>query len=118
LVPVTPRLLGHTNDATIGSMDYKIPVGRLARVSEQIRAPGTKAKASVSIARELLAAADEVAGAAGRSALIERALRLYLRRLVRQARHDKELALLDANAAGLNVAAADALADQADLEGE
>ncbi len=102
----------------IGSMKYRIPAGRLARVDEQIRAPGTKAKASVTISRGLLAAADDVAGVTGRSALIERALRLYLRRLVRRARHERELALLDSHAVQLNAAAARALADQAALDGE
>ena len=97
-------------------MEYQIPPGRFARVSEQVRAPGTKAKASVTIARGLLAAADSVAGANGRSALIERALRQYLRRLLRRARHDRELALLDAHAAQLNTAAARAVADQAEFE--
>lgn len=98
-------------------MNYQIPPSRLARVSEQIRAPGTKAKASVTIARGLLAAADDVAGQSGRSALIERALRLYLRRLLRRARHARELALLDEHALQLNAAAAHAIADQAELDG-
>lgn len=98
--------------------DYRIPPSRLSRASEQVRAPGRKAKASVTIAKGLLAVADDLAGEAGRSALIERALRLYLRQLVRRARHDKELVLLDAHAARLNASAARALADQAELEGE
>ena len=97
-------------------MKYRVAISRLARVSEQIRSPSTKAKASVTISRALLDAADDVAGTAGRSALIERALRAYLRRLVRQARHEKELALIDAHAARLNAASAEAQEDQAELD--
>ncbi|MDP3774878.1 MAG: hypothetical protein Q8Q85_11490 [Gemmatimonadales bacterium] len=95
---------------------YRIPPGRVTRVSELIRAPGKKAKASVTISRGLLDAADDVAGAAGRSALVERAVRVYLHRLVRRARRERELALLNAYAPRLNAAAERALADQADLE--
>lgn len=94
---------------------YRIPAPRIAQVSEMMTRPGAKAKASVTIARGLLDAADAVAGPDGRSALIEQAVRLYLRRLVRKARHQRELALLDAHAARLNAAAARALADQAEL---
>lgn len=95
---------------------YRIPAGRVTRVSELIRSPGRKAKASVTISRGLLDAADALAGAAGRSALVERAVRLYLHRLVRRARRERELALLNAHASRLNAAAERALADQGDLE--
>lgn len=94
---------------------YRIPALRVARVREMMARPGAKAKASVTIARGLLDATDAVAGPDGRSALIERAVRQYLRRLVRKARHERELALLDAHVARLNAAAARALADQAEL---
>lgn len=99
-------------------MEYRVPPARIPRVSEMIGTPGTKAKVSVTIGRGLLEAADVVAGEAGRSALIERALRSYLRQLVRRARHERELALLDAHAARLNAAAAEALADQTEPDGE
>ena len=95
--------------------DYRVPPSRLGRVSELIRTPGTKAKVSVTIGRRLLDAADAVAGAAGRSALVERALRHYLRTLVHRARHERELGLLNAHADRLNREAEQALADQADL---
>lgn len=97
---------------------YRIPAPRVARVSELMARPGAKAKASVTIARGLLDAADAIAGPAGRSALIERAVRLYLRHLVRNARRERELALLDTHAARLNAAALRALADQAELPAE
>ncbi|MBI4503566.1 MAG: hypothetical protein HY700_20690 [Gemmatimonadetes bacterium] len=98
--------------------EYRLPPKRLTRVSELIASSGTKARASVTISRGLLAAADHVAGEAGRSALIERALRSYLRRLVRRARNERERALLDAHAVRLNAAAARALADQAEPDAE
>jgi metal-responsive CopG/Arc/MetJ family transcriptional regulator len=97
-------------------MTYRIPPGRVTRVSELMRAPGKKAKASVTISRGLLDAADDVVGAAGRSALFERAVRVYLHRLVRRARRERELALLNTHASRLNAAAERALADQADLD--
>lgn len=99
-------------------MEYRIPPAKLVRVSENIRSPSTKAKTSVTISRSLLAAADDVAGAAGRSALLERALRSYLRRLVRKARHERDLALIDTHAGPLNEASSRALADQADSVSE
>ena len=99
-------------------MDYRIPPGRIHRVSELVHAPGTKAKVSVTLARGLLLAAGQVAGATGRSAFIERAVHRYLSQLVRRARHRRELALLDAHAARLNAAAEQALADQAEPDVE
>jgi metal-responsive CopG/Arc/MetJ family transcriptional regulator len=99
-------------------MDYRIPPGRIHRVSELIQSPGTKAKVSVTLARGLLVAADQVAGETGRSQLIEHAVRHYLRMLVRRTRHQRELALLDAHAVRLNAAAEQALADQAELDVE
>lgn len=97
---------------------YKIPAPRVARISELMARPGNKAKASVTIARGLLDAADAVAGPDGRSALIERAVRSFLRRLVRKARRERELALLDAHAPRLNAAASRAILDQAELPAE
>lgn len=97
--------------------DYRVPPGRLRRVSELLHAPGKKAKASVTIARGLLEAADDIAGEMRRSALVERAVRHYLHHLVRRARHERELALLNAHAAQLNREAGRAAADQVELEG-
>ena len=96
--------------------DYRIPPTRVSRVSELVATPGKKAKASVTIARELLEAADLVGGQTGRSALIERALRRYLRYLVAGERRERELALLNTHATRLNSAAARASADQAELD--
>ena len=95
---------------------YRIPASRVSRVMELIAAPGKKAKASVTISQGLLKAADAVAGPAGRSALIERAVRRYLRFLVRRERSERELALLDGHAGRLNAEAARASSDQAEPE--
>ncbi|MSR07521.1 MAG: hypothetical protein EXR93_10720 [Gemmatimonadetes bacterium] len=81
-----------------------------------LRQPSKKSKASVSVSSTLLAAADAVAGTAQRSALIERALRRYLRYLVRRQRHARELAILNANAARLNAEAREAKRDQVPVE--
>jgi len=95
-------------------MTYHITASRVGRVSELIARPGKKAKASVTIGHALLDAVDEVAGTARRSALVEHAVRRYLTYLVRSARRERELALLDTHAARLNAAAALAIADQAE----
>lgn len=99
-------------------MRYRIAPARIARVSELVVRPGKKAKASITIARSLLDAVDDVAGASRRSALVEHAVRRYLRALVRRARRERELALLDKHAAQLNAAAAEAAADQAEPDAE
>lgn len=57
-----------------------------------------KAKTSVSLSGELLRAADLVAGKAQRSALVERAVRAYLRSLLRKARHEHDLDAINAKA--------------------
>jgi len=98
--------------------DYRVPPSRISRVSELVGSRATKAKVSVTLSRGLVAAADQVAGESGRSALIELAVRRYLRRLVRVARHERELALLDAHAARLNAAAAQAIEDQAEPDAQ
>src|SRR5450830_1832368 len=50
-----------------------------------------KEKTSVSLSGEIIRAADLVAGKAQRSAFIERAVRVYLRRLVRRAHDARDL---------------------------
>lgn len=56
----------------------------------------------MSLSGQVLAAVDTVAGKAERSAFIEKAIRQYLRRLIRRHRHDKDLAIINANAAAIN----------------
>ena len=57
-----------------------------------------KAKTSVSLSGELIRAADAVAGKAQRSALVERAMRAYLRSMLRRARHAHDLQAINARA--------------------
>jgi metal-responsive CopG/Arc/MetJ family transcriptional regulator len=97
-------------------MGYRVGIRRVARVSELVHKPGRQATRSVAIARSLLMAVDEVAGTARRSDLVEHAVRRYLRTLVRRARRERELALLDRHAARLNAAAAAAAADQEETD--
>ncbi len=56
----------------------------------------------MSLSGELIAAADALAGKAQRSALVERALRVYLRRLVRRNTNAKDLAAINARASVSN----------------
>lgn len=61
-----------------------------------------KAKASISLSGELLQAADAVAGKSARSALVERALRRYLRHLLERNRREHDLTAINAHAAATN----------------
>ena len=61
-----------------------------------------KEKTSVSLSGEIIRAADIVAGKARRSALIEAAVRAYLRRLVRRAREERDLAAINSKADASN----------------
>lgn len=90
--------------------------GQLIQLSALVRQRGPKRKTSVSLSGSLLDATDQIAGEARRSAFIERALRGYLKRLLRQQRNARELAVLNANADRLNAEAADASAYQAPLD--
>jgi hypothetical protein len=90
----------------------------LARLETLIRRRGPKRPASVSLSGPLLEATDRVAGAAQRSAFIERAVRRQLRRFLRAQRDARELAILNANAERLNAESDAVLADQAPLDDE
>ncbi|MBA2706185.1 MAG: hypothetical protein H0U59_00070 [Gemmatimonadaceae bacterium] len=61
-----------------------------------------KAKASVSLGGEVIRAADVIAGKAQRSALVERAVRSYLRSILRRARDERDLQAINARAAVTN----------------
>ena len=61
-----------------------------------------KAKASVTLSSELIQAADVIAGKAQRSAFVEQAIRRYLRTLLRQVRHQRDLEAINAKAAITN----------------
>lgn len=95
-----------------------IPPVRAARLEKLIASRSKKTKASISISADLLAAADELAGKSRRSELFEHAVRSMIRRIVKRARHERELAILDQHADTLNAAAAETLEFQSDLEDE
>lgn len=72
-----------------------------------------KAKASVTLSGELIEATDVIAGKAQRSAFVERAIRRYLRTLLRQVRHQHDLEAINAKATISNRASDDLLDLQA-----
>ena len=69
-----------------------LPPPRVAEIRRVLRRAERKEKVSLTLSAELVHAADLIAGKARRSALVERALRRYLRGLLRRARdrHDRE----------------------------
>lgn len=96
----------------------KIPPARVAKLSKLVASRSKKAKTSVSISADLLAAADELAGKSRRSELFEYAVRSMMRRLVKRARHERELAILNDQAEALNADAAETLEFQASFDDE
>lgn len=72
-----------------------------------------KEKASVTLSGELIQATDAIAGKAQRSALIERALRRYLKTRLRQVRHQHDLAAINSSAGVANKESDDLLDVQA-----
>lgn len=79
-----------------------LPPKRVAEVQRLLRTHEKKAKTSVSLSAEVLRAADVVAGPEGRSALIERAVRRYLKQVLRRSRHHQDLAAIAAHAEQTN----------------
>lgn len=74
----------------------------MKRVQALLSRKEKKAKTSVSLSGELLQAADLVAGKAQRSALVERAVRAYLRALLRKARNARDLKAINEHAEATN----------------
>jgi hypothetical protein len=73
-----------------------------------------KAKTSITLSADILAAIDELAGPGdSRSAVIERVLRGFLKRRQRATSDARDLTLLNRHSERLNAEAADALAFQA-----
>ena len=77
----------------------------MAEVRRHLARREKKEKTSVSLSGELIAAVDSLASKAQRSAFIERAVRSYLNRLVRRARNERDLALINASARETNAEA-------------
>ncbi len=61
-----------------------------------------KEKASLSLSGEIVKAADVMAGKSGRSAFVERAIRSYLRRMLRRARDQRDLETINRAADATN----------------
>ena len=81
----------------------KVVSDRVITAAEQrLRARQKKEKTSVSLSGEVVAAMDIIAGKAGRSAFIERAVRAKLRRMIAAARNRKDLEAINRNAAATN----------------
>jgi len=57
-----------------------------------------KEKTSVSLSGEIIRAADLVAGKAQRSAFVEKAVRAYLRRILRRAHNERDLKAINSRA--------------------
>ncbi|MGA2169921.1 MAG: hypothetical protein ABSG62_17085 [Terracidiphilus sp.] len=76
-----------------------------------------KEKTSITLSSDLLVEVDRNAGSArSRSAFIEGVLREYFKEKVRQAIHQRDLELINANADSLNREAMDVLRYQAPID--
>ena len=75
---------------------------KMAELARHLERREKKEKTSISLSGELVAAVDMLAGKAGRSAFIERALRRYLESKARRWRNAKDLEIINANAEGIN----------------
>jgi hypothetical protein len=91
---------------------------QLAALSALIAAPAGKAKASITLSGNLLRVVDTLAGAAQRSAWIERAVQSYATRQLKEQRRERELALLNRYADALNAEGDDSAAYQASWTAE
>jgi hypothetical protein len=80
------------NMTPIASEKTMLEVERILKRKEK------KTNASVSLSREVIRATDAVAGKAGRSALVERAIRRYFRVILRRARNQHDLQAINAHA--------------------
>jgi metal-responsive CopG/Arc/MetJ family transcriptional regulator len=91
---------------------------QLALLTSLVTAPARKAKASVTLSGNLLKVIDTLAGSSHRSAWIERAVRSYARRQLKQQRRARELELLNRHAKTLNEEGADSAAYQSSWDPE
>ena len=79
-------------------MANTLPAPLAAKVRRILTHRQIKAKTSVSLSGELLRATDAVAGKAQRSAFVERAVRAYLRSMLRKSRHQHDLRAINESA--------------------
>jgi len=106
-----------------GSMFYRmstrsLSANQLAALSALIATPATKAKASITLSGNLLKVIDSLAGAAQRSAWIERAVQSYAARQLKERRRERELVLLNRHADALNAEGDDSATYQANWTAE
>jgi hypothetical protein len=95
-----------------------LSANQLAALSALIATPATKAKASITLSGNLLKVIDSLAGAAQRSAWIERAVQSYAVRQLKERRRERELALLNKHADALNAEGDDSASYQANWTAE
>jgi metal-responsive CopG/Arc/MetJ family transcriptional regulator len=75
-----------------------------------------KIKTSITLSEDVLRAVDQISGESrNRSALIELALREYLKKKAKELRDEKDLEILNKNSKRLNREAEDVLAYQVEL---
>ena len=91
---------------------------QLAALSTLIATPATKAKASITLSANLLKVIDSLAGAAQRSAWIERAVQSYAARQLREQRREREMQLLNRDADALNAEGDESATYQANWNAE
>lgn len=75
---------------------------RAAELQRQLKTREKKQKASITLSGELLRVADALTGKSQRSALIEKAVRRYLKQVTRQMRNEHDRRLIDAGAEQTN----------------
>jgi hypothetical protein len=95
-----------------------LSASQLAALSALIATPATKAKASITLSGNLLKVIDSLAGAAQRSAWIERAVQSYAARQLKERRRERELVLLNRHADALNAEGDDSATYQANRTAE
>ncbi len=71
---------------------------RVAELEARLGQRAKKVKISISLSGDLVEVTDAVAGEAQRSAFVERAVRRYLKSLLRRARHQQDLEAIAARA--------------------
>ena len=95
-----------------------LSANQLAALSALIATPATKAKASITLSANLLKVIDSLAGAAQRSAWIERAVQSYAARQLKERHRERELVLLNRHADALNAEGDDSATYQANWTAE
>jgi hypothetical protein len=113
------RLTGRIKGSIIYRMGTRsLSANQLAALSALIATPATKAKASITLSGNLLKVIDSLAGAAQRSAWIERAVQSYAARQLKERRRERELVLLNRHADALNAEGDDSATYQANWTAE